>query len=53
MKFLQGRKTYIVMAVGIIAHGLVAMGIIDASLIGTINAVLGFLGLGALRAGIK
>jgi len=49
----KGWKTYIVMIVGVIANGLVAMGYIPESLLGTINSILGFLGLGALRAGIK
>ena len=49
---LKGWKTYIVMIIGIIANGAVAMGYIPESYLGTINSILGFLGLGALRAGV-
>jgi len=49
---LKGWKTYIVVALGVIVNGLIASGYIDASLLPTINAVLGFLGLAALRAGV-
>jgi len=52
MKFLTGWKTYIVVAVGVIFNGLVAMGYIPADYIGVVNTILGFLGLGAIRAGI-
>ena len=40
------------MAVGIIANGCFAMGLIPAEYMGFVNALLAFLGLGALRAGI-
>ena len=53
IKFLKGKKTYIVMFLGVIANGLVAMGYIPESMLSTINSVLGFLGLGALRDGMK
>jgi len=49
---LKGWKTYIVVVLGVIVNGCVYMGYIDASLLPTINSILGFLGLGALRAGI-
>jgi len=41
------------MIVGVIINGLVAMNIIPAEYIGVINTILGFLGLGALRAGVN
>lgn len=50
---LQGKKTYIVAAVGVIVNGLIAMGYIPESVLLPINSVLGFLGLGSLRSGIS
>ena len=52
MKFLAGYKTYIVVVVAVIFNGLVAMGYVPAESIGLVNTILGFLGLGAIRAGI-
>lgn len=52
MEWLKGYKTYIVVVLGVIVNGCIAMGYIDASLLPTINSVLVFLGLGAIRAGI-
>jgi len=51
--FLKGRKTYLVMAIGIIVNGAIVMGYLDVQYIGIINSILGFLGLGAIRAGIS
>ena len=53
MDYLKGKKTYIVMVVGVIANGCVAMGYLDPQYIATINTVLGFLGLGTIRHGIQ
>ncbi len=53
MEFLKGKKTYIIMALGVILNGCVAMGYINPDLLPTINSVLGFLGLGALRLGVE
>jgi hypothetical protein len=50
---LKGWKTYIVVALGVLFNGLVASGFIDESLRPTVNTILGFLGLGALRAAVK
>jgi len=50
---LKGYKTYIIAGVAVIVNGLIAMGYIDESIRATINSILGFLGLGTLRAGIK
>ena len=50
---LKGYKTYLVVILGVIFNGLVASGFIDESLRPTINTILGFLGLGALRAAVK
>jgi len=50
---LKGYKTYLVMIVGVIANGAFAMGVIPVEYLGFVNAILGFLGLGALRAGVK
>ena len=52
LSFLKGKKTYIVMIVGVLVNGAVVMGLIPATYIGVINTVLAFLGLGAVRAGI-
>ena len=49
----KGYKTYIVMIVGVVINGAFAMGYIPTEYLGFANAVLGFLGLGALRAGVK
>ena len=49
---LKGWKSYIVMIVGVIINGAFMMGYIPEAYIGYANAILGFLGLGALRAGI-
>ena len=53
MEWLKGKKTYIVMIVGVLLNGAVVMELIDPQYIVVINTVLGFLGLGAIRAGIK
>lgn len=53
MEKLAGFKTYIVVAVAIIFNGLVALGYIDEGLRPTVNSILTFLGLGAMRAAIK
>ena len=52
MDFLKGKKTYLVVAIGVIVNGCVSMGIIDPQYLTTINTVLGFLGLGTIRHGI-
>ncbi len=49
----KGYKTYIVMVVGVLVNGAIAMGYIPETYLTTINSVLGFLGLGAIRNGIK
>ena len=52
LDFLKGKKTYIVIVVAVIFNGLVAMGYVPAESLGLVNTVLGFLGLGAIRAGV-
>lgn len=49
---LNGWKTYVVMALGIIFNGLVASGILDEGLRPTVNSILAFLGLGAIKSAI-
>jgi len=49
---LKGWKTYIVVALAVIFNGCVSLGYLDESLRPTVNAILGFLGLGALRSGV-
>lgn len=51
--FFKGKKTYIVMVLGVIFNGLVASGHVDASVLPMVNSILAFLGLGTLRAGIS
>lgn len=50
---LKGKKTFITVIVGVIVNGAVAMGIIPESILPVINPILMFLGLGALRLGVK
>lgn len=50
---LKGYKTYIVALVGVLANGAFAMGYIPSEYIQLANSILAFLGLGALRAGVK
>ncbi len=50
---LKGWKTYIVVGVGVVVNGLIAMGYIPESVQGIVNSILGFLGLGTLRAAVK
>ena len=49
---MKGLKTYLIVALGVIFNGLVASGIVDEGLRPTVNSVLAFLGLGALRNAI-
>jgi len=50
---LKGSKSYLVMVIGVIVNGCIAMGYIDAQYLETINSILVFLGIGAIRHGIK
>jgi len=50
---LSGWKTYIAAALGIIAGGIYAMGWIDLQTFTAIEGIMGMLGLGFLRAGVK
>ncbi|MFH1385098.1 MAG: hypothetical protein ABIH47_09100 [Candidatus Omnitrophota bacterium] len=52
LNFFKGKKTYLVVGVGVILNGLMAMDVIPQSLLPVVNSILGFLGMGALRAGI-
>ncbi len=51
-KWLDGKKAYVVMAVGVIVLGLEQMGIITGDVVDLVNNVLVFLGIGAIRHGI-
>lgn len=53
MKFLQGKKTYVVALVLAALNFAVAMGWLSTDHLSTINAILVALGFGALRAGSK
>jgi hypothetical protein len=50
---MSGWKTYVVVAIGVIFNGLVGGGYIDESYREIVNAILGFLGLGAIRHGVS
>ena len=50
---MKGLKTYIVVIVGIIANGAFAMGYIPDGIIPVVNAILVYLGIAALRAGVS
>ena len=50
---LKGWKSYIVAAVGVLFNGLVATGYVDEGLRPTVNSVLAFLGLAAIRNAVK
>ena len=50
---LSGKKTYIVVIVGVILNGLHALGYIPPEYLPLANTILGFLGLAALRAGVS
>jgi hypothetical protein len=49
---MNGWKTYLVVAIGVIFNGLVAGGYVDENYREIVNAILGFLGLGAIRHGV-
>jgi len=51
--FLSGYKTYITVAIGVIAYGLQAMGIIPDVVFQAIAYVAAALGFAFLRAGVK
>lgn len=51
-EFLSGKKTYIVMGLGILVNGAAYMGVIDDKMVGSIDTILMFAGLGTIRAGI-
>ena len=50
---LSGKKTFLIVIIGVIVNGCAAMNIIPQDLLPVINSILGFLGLGALRLGIN
>lgn len=51
--FLDGKKTYIVVAVAILFNTAVQLGYVQASDVQYVNMVLAALGLAALRAGVN
>lgn len=50
---LKGYRTYILAFIGILANGAYALGYIPTDMIPVVNALLVFLGMGTLRAGMK
>ena len=53
LEAIKGKKTYIIMVVGVILNGLIAMDVIPQSAFALVNSILGFLGLGAVRNGVN
>ncbi len=53
MKFLQGKRTYIVALIAILVNVGVYMNWITVDQLDQINVVLGFFGIAALRAGVS
>ncbi len=53
IEFLQGKKTYIIMCVGIIVNGMFAMDVIDEKTLMLLDGVIVALGLGTIRASIS
>ena len=55
IEWLQGKKTYIVLVVAFVFNVGVAAGWwgLESELWAVINAILGFLGLGALKSAVK
>jgi len=52
-KWLSGKKTYIIVVLGVIVNGLWAMGLIDEETVKIVDGILVFAGLGTVRAGIS
>ena len=52
IQWLSGKKTYIAAALGIILTGALGLGYINQDQYNVIIAILGSLGLAALRAGV-
>ena len=52
LDFLKGKRTYLVVALGVLLNGAFAMGLIPPEYLPVINSILGFLGLAALRLGV-
>lgn len=52
MDWLAGKKTYIVMILGILVNGALAMGLIDERTAASVDGILIFLGFGTMRAAV-
>ena len=51
--WLSGKKTYIIIVIAVIVNGLASQGYLTDQHVQLINTILGFLGLGTLRAAVK
>lgn len=51
--WLEGKKTYIIAAIAVLLNFCVYMNWLTVDQLAQINAILGFLGLAAFRAGVK
>ena len=52
MNFLTGKRTYIIVAVGVVVYGAEAMGLLEKGTADKLEGLLAILGLGTLRAGL-
>ena len=52
LKFLEGKRTYVVAILMLVANGLFAFGVVDAETIHKIDLLLAPIGLAFLRAGV-
>ena len=52
MNFLSGKKTYVVVMLGIVVYGAEAMGIVPEGTAEKLNGFLLLLGLGTLRSAV-
>ena len=53
MQFLVGKKTYILVAIGVIVWGAEAMGLVEQGTANKLDALLVVLGLGTIRSAIS
>jgi hypothetical protein len=53
IEYLQGKKTYILMAIGIVLFGAESMGIVPTGTVDKLDSLLVILGLGTIRSAIQ
>lgn len=52
LEYLKGKKTYIVVALGVLVNGAYAMGLVDENFVKAVDGILVFVGMGTIRAGV-